>query len=212
MSLPLFIIGFMTNPQQNFTRLAPPSQTPNHSPSQTHNPDTAKYILDTSVILKAQITCYHPAVCPGFWEFMTIRHLAELLFSVDVVHDELRAKAEEYAKEYMRVWLAQNSSAEQFFLSTKGKAVRREHRRMRQIIKANSSYNPSQVEKFVNGADLKQVAYAKVHGYVVVTEEKPADDAYSKVRIPDVCRQFGVPCRNTFDMLEELNIAFILPN
>ena len=192
----------------NQTRNQPQTQTP--SPSQTHNPGTAKYILDTSVILKAQITCYHPAVCPGFWEFMTIRHLAELLFSVDVVHDELRAKAEEYAKEYMRVWLAQNSSAEQFFLSTEDDAVQEEFARMKRIIEANSSYNPSQVKQFIDGADLKQVAYAKVHGCVVVTEEKPADDAYSKVRIPDVCRQFGVPCRSTFGMLVELGIAFVL--
>ena len=181
-----------------------PSQTP------TYSPDTANYILDTNVILKAQATYYRPTICPGFWEFMTYRHLAELLFSLDIVHDELLANPDEYAKEYMSVWLAQNSSAEQFFLNTKHKSVRREHRRMRQIIKANTSYNQSQVEKFIDGADLWLIAYAKVYGCVVVTEEQPAKPSSSKVSIPDICRQFGVPCRNTFDMLEELGIAFVL--
>ena len=186
------------------------NRTEPQAPSQTHNPDTAKYILDTNVILKAQATYYRHTICPGFWQFMTIRHLAGLLFSLDVVHTELLAKADEYAKEYLRTWLAQHSSAEQFFLSTKDYAVRREHARMSRIIKANTSYNQKQVKRFLAGADLKQIAYAKVYGCVVVTEEQPADDASSKVRIPSICRQFGVPCRSTFDMLEELEIAFVL--
>ena len=215
MSLPLFIIGFMTNPQQNFTRPAPlsePPPTPTRTPSQppTYSPSTANYIFDTNVILKAQITCYHPTICPGFWEFMTLRHWAGLLFSLDVVHDELLANPGEYDQEHLRVWLAQNSSAAQFFLRAKDDAVKKEFERMQEIIEANSNYNQKQVEKFINGADLWLIAYAKVHGCVVVTEEQPADDAYSRVRIPDICRQFGVPCRNTFGMLEELGIAFVL--
>ena len=185
---------------------------PNHSPSQTHSPATAKYIFDTNVILAAQATYYRPSICPGFWEFMARRHWAELLFSLDAVLNELRADAEKYDAEYLKVWLAQNSSEEQFFRSTEDDAVDQERMRMRQIIEANSSYNQAQVDKFINGADLWLVAYAKVYGCVVVIEERPADKASSQVRIPDICRQFGVPCRNTFDMLEELGIAFGLLN
>ena len=133
------------------------NQPLNYDPGQTltYSPDTARYILDTNVILKAQATYYRPTICPGFWEFMTYRHLAELLFSLDVVHTELLANPGEYAKEYMKVWLAQNSSAEQFFLSTKDGAVEQEHKRMSQIIKANTSYNQKEVDKFIDGADLK---------------------------------------------------------
>ena len=178
----------------------------------SYSPATAQYIFDTNVVLAAQATYYRPSICPGFWQFMTHRHWAELLFSLDVVHAELLANAEKYDAEHLQVWLAQHSSEERFFLSTDDDAVDRERTRMIQIIEANSSYNPSQVEKFINGADLWLIAYAKVHDCVVVTEEQPADDAYSKVRIPDICAQFGAPCRSTFDMLEELDIAFILPN
>ena len=143
---------------------------------------------------------------------MSLRHLAELLFSLDVVHAELLAKADKYAREYLKAWLAQYSSAERFFLSTRDDAVKRERIRMRRIIEANSSYNPKQVKRFLAGADLWLIAYAKVHGCVVVTEEQPAKPSSSKVSIPDICRLFGVPCRSTFDMLEELSIVFGLLN
>ena len=178
----------------------------------SYSPAATQYIFDTNVTLAAQATYYRPSICPGFWEFMARRHSAELLFSLDVVHTELLANAEKYDAEHLQMWLAQHSSEERFFLSTDDQAVKREHDRMSQIIEANSSYNQTQVEKFINGADLWLIAYAKVHGCVVVTEERPANKAFSKVRIPDICAQFGVPCRSTFDMLEELNIAFILPN
>ena len=176
----------------------------------SYSPGGAKYIFDTNVILGAQKTYYRPTICPGFWEFMTHRHLAELLFSLDVVHDELLAKADKYAREYLRVWLAQHSSAERFFLKAQDREVKRERDRMSQIIEANSSYNQTQVKRFLAGADLWLIAYAKVHGCVVVTEEQPAKPSSSKVSIPDICRLFGVPCRSTFDMLEELGIEFVL--
>ena len=186
----------------NQTQIQPP----------TYSPATANYILDTNVILGAEKRYYRITICPGFWEFMSRRHSAELLFSLDVVHTELLANPGEYDKEYMRVWLAQHSFEERFFLKAKDPAVKRERDRMGQIIEANSSYNQTQVKRFLAGADLWLIAYAKVYGCVVVTEERPADEASSELRIPNICRQFGVPCRNTFDMLEELNIAFGLLN
>ena len=186
--------------------------TPANITEPAYSPAMAQYIFDTNVILAAQATYYRPSICPGFWEFMARRHWAELLFSLDVVHDELLVKTEKYAKEYLQAWLTQNSSEEQFFRSTREDAVKQEHERMSQIIKANSSYNHDQVEKFLTGADLWLIAYAKVYGCVVVTEERPAGKAASQVRIPDICRQFGVPCCNTFDMLEELSIFFGLLN
>jgi len=38
--------------------------------------------------------------------------------------------------------------------------------------------------------------------------ETPAPLSRNKVKIPDVCHQFGIPWRNTFEMLEELRVAF----
>jgi hypothetical protein len=54
------------------------------------------------------------------------------------------------------------------------------------------------------------IAYAKVHGCTVVTHEVHAPDAKRKVPIPNVCLAFGVPCCNTFEMLDALRPQFVL--
>lgn len=55
-------------------------------------------------------------------------------------------------------------------------------------------------------ADPYLVAHGHVHGYVVVTEEKPSANPKSKPKIPDVCNAYSVAWLNTVTMLRQLNI------
>ncbi len=54
------------------------------------------------------------------------------------------------------------------------------------------------------------IAYAKVNGHIVVTHEEMAPRAKKTVPIPNVCIQFGVDYCNTFTMLRELQVRFVL--
>ena len=62
--------------------------------------------------------------------------------------------------------------------------------------------------KFATGADGWLVAYAKVHGATVVTNEQSAPESRREIKLPDLCDQFGVSRANTFAMLRALNIQF----
>lgn len=62
--------------------------------------------------------------------------------------------------------------------------------------------------KFATGADGWLVAYAKVHGAIVVTNEQRAPESKREVKLPDVCEQFGVTPEDTFSMLKVLGIRF----
>jgi Domain of unknown function (DUF4411) len=42
----------------------------------------------------------------------------------------------------------------------------------------------------------------------LVTQETSAPLSRNNVKIPDVCRKFGVPWQNTFEMLKGLGAAF----
>ena len=57
-------------------------------------------------------------------------------------------------------------------------------------------------------ADGWLAAYARVYNAVVVTQEVFNADVRKRVPLPNVCRQFGVDCRDTFEMLRELEVRF----
>ena len=60
--------------------------------------------------------------------------------------------------------------------------------------------------KFATGADSWLVAYARIHGAIVVTNEQSALESKREVKLPDVYDQFEVPHNNIFAMLRVLNI------
>ena len=49
---------------------------------------------------------------------------------------------------------------------------------------------------------------ARQHGFVVVTQEAPAPESKTDVKVPDVCEAFKVPYIDTFEMLEKLGVQF----
>ena len=72
-------------------------------------------------------------------------------------------------------------------------------------------YTPAAKAEFadVSNADGWLVAYAKVNGFAVVTHEVPSN-GLKRVKIPNICGQFGVEFFDTFDMLEDLKGNFVL--
>jgi len=63
-------------------------------------------------------------------------------------------------------------------------------------------------QHFLDGADPWIIAQAKVRGDVVVTHEKLVNDESTKVKIPNICVQFGVKYVDTYKMLRELGARF----
>jgi hypothetical protein len=54
------------------------------------------------------------------------------------------------------------------------------------------------------------IAYARASTLTIVTHEEYAPDAKRKVPIPNVCLEFDVEYRNTFEMLKDLKVRFVL--
>src|SRR5690349_20386867 len=47
------------------------------------------YLLDTNVFIEAKNRYFGFDICPGFWEWLLLRHAAGTIFSVDAVRTEL---------------------------------------------------------------------------------------------------------------------------
>jgi len=74
----------------------------------------------------------------------------------------------------------------------------------------SSHYKSSALAEFLDGssADACLVAYALNQGIPLITYEKSEPGSKKKIKIPDVCIQFGVSCLSTIDMFRILGQSF----
>ena len=94
-----------------------------------------------------------------------------------------------------------------FFLPTDTAEVATEYAAIVQWVQSNYQRQDA-ISSFAAKADGWLIAYAKVHGFKIVSEEKLNLGMKKRVANPNVCHQFGVPYCNVFEMLRELNVRF----
>jgi len=165
------------------------------------NGEPTCYILDTSVFTQAYRTYYHFDIAPGFWEALLKHASTGVLLSIDRVRDEI-----DKGKDDLTEWI--NSKFHDRFESTSDTGVLAAYGEVIRWATAQSQYTDGAKATFANAenADAWVVAYARAKGYVVVTQEKPAQNSRTNIKIPDVCRAFSVKCIDTFTMMRSLGI------
>jgi Domain of unknown function (DUF4411) len=67
-----------------------------------------------------------------------------------------------------------------------------------------TKYKSHQAMAFSKGADVWIIAHALVDQGIVVTQESSLHPNAQKARIPDVCKQFNLPCIDGLQMLKKL--------
>ncbi len=162
------------------------------------------YLVDSDVFITAKNLYYAFDICPGFWKSVLHFHQSGRVFTVDRVRNELLAG---HAAEDLVRW-AKDDVPQGFFLPVDTDAVVGAYTEVMLWVQRHPSYFDHAKAKFAAGADGWLVAYARVHGSTVVTNEQSAPEARREVKLPDVCDHFGVRRDNTFSMLRSLKIQF----
>jgi hypothetical protein len=72
----------------------------------------------------------------------------------------------------------------------------------------HTRYTDAAKAKFASGADGWLVAFSRIHGTTLVTNEQPAPESKREIKLPDVCEKFKVSYVDTFAMLEFLGVQF----
>ncbi len=162
------------------------------------------YLVDSDVLITAKNLYYAFDICPGFWEFLLHHHREGRIFSVDRVRNELLAGRR---TEDLVQWV-RNEVPGEFFLAVDTEKVARVYTDIMMWVQRRPNYLDHAKAKFATGADGWLVAFAQVHGAIVVTNEQPAPASKKDVKLPDVCQEFKVPRENTFDMLRALKAQF----
>ena len=157
------------------------------------------YVLDADVFMTAARSYYAFEVAPAFWEAL-VRHASNgQLFSIDRVKDEIQR-----GKDDLVEWT--NNTFYPWFVSTAEDDAIAVYRQIMRWAQAQSQFFDYAKDEFAHGADGWLVAYGKAKGCVVVTNETFEPAIKRKIKIPNVCRAFGVPYIDTFQMLRSLGI------
>lgn len=162
-----------------------------------------KYLLDADVFITAKNTYYPFDVVPGFWECLDEFSTVKTIGSIDKVKEELAR-----GKDELSDWVDKHLSPA--FVSTNNPDIIEPYARIINWVEGNSQFKPSAKSDFAAGSDGWLIAYAKANGCVVVTNEAFNPEIKKKVPIPNVCRQFNVSYINTFELLKELGVKFVL--
>lgn len=165
----------------------------------------SKYLIDANVLMEANRRYYSLDLAPAFWNFLIRSAKEKFVISIDRVYDEILKGKDDLAE-----WT--KNSFNFAFANTKDdeRVIEFYAELMQWAVKQDQFSQPAKDEfARVENADAWLIAYAKIHSYVIVTQEVLDLNIKKKIPIPNVCEQFDIKYINTFQMLRGLNFRFI---
>lgn len=159
-----------------------------------------QYCIDANTFIEAKNIHYAMDFCPGFWD-MIDKNTKSSIFSISQVYDELSAGNDELAE-----WTKDRKESG-LFIDTFDEPTQRVFQRIADYVIAN--YEIEHAEHFLKGADAWLIAKCKTIEATVVTKEVLAPGA-KKVKIPNICKHFGVSFIQTHEMIRDVSAKYIL--
>ena len=170
-----------------------------------------RYLLDANSFINAKNDYYRFDFCPAYWEWIIDKHDEDKVFSLDKVKDEILQ-----GQDQLSHWIKEKEQKElkKFFLPSEKLMDYEEFKDVSEWVnKRYPKHAKRTTDKFLAGADMRLVVYAKiVEGYTVVTHERLVAENSEKVKIPNDCNQFGIKWISPFDLLAEEKAKFVLEN
>lgn len=151
------------------------------------------FLVDTNFLGTAE-TFYPEGVFPTLWS-----ELKRTLFTADVYfHRYVDAELQKWNHPRLN-WYLNNVQHSQI-LHPDGDEINA-YREVTEWAVNHPTYRQSAATTFLNAADSWLVASGARHGYTIVSNEKPAPNSVSKIKIPDAAGAFQVKCVTLLEFL-----------
>lgn len=160
-----------------------------------------RYLLDSNTYIQAKNQYYDMGFCPGYWDWLDSKFGSSEVGSIEFIGKELKDGNDdlaEWSKSRSGHFIKHDDSETQTIFTDIVNFV------------MTQDFNPANRDTFLEKGDPWLIAKAKVLGATLVTHEAVVSPNTKKVKIPNICQEFGVRCISTFDMLRELNPKFML--
>lgn len=160
------------------------------------------YCLDANIFITPSNLYYSMDFCSGYWDAIDTYTQDGSVLILDQVYHEL-TKGESDVSEWIKE-RKDNGLVKKFH----DEETQKEYQMMADYV-AKSDYKPEVIAEFLSGADLWIIAACKAHGLVLVTKEIYSDSK-KKIKIPNICKKFGVEYIDDFEMIRRLKVNFVL--
>lgn len=142
--------------------------------------------------------------CPGYWDWLEKQFNGGNICSIDNVYVEIvesKDTLSSWAKDHKPHFVDIDDDDTQTVFADVANYVMSLERK-------------TEVEKarFLAKADPWIIAKAVTMGATIVTHEVRVADDSKKVKIPNICDNYGISCINTFELLLKLEAKFSMAN
>lgn len=161
------------------------------------------FIVDTNFFIQAFHAHYPMDVVPSFWSKVEDLANQNLIISVDKVQAELSQHEND-----LKDW-CDNVLPADFFKDTFS-VLSAYSQLARWATSPTVQYTTQAINQFldINEADAWIVSYGLAQSLGVVTYEQSAPLSKKRIKIPDVCNVFNVPCLHPIEMFRRLRVTF----
>ena len=159
---------------------------------------TPMYCFDTSALVDFNQRSMPLKVVPDVWAYLSSLTEKGLVLSPMEVYREILKKDDEvsrWIKPRKKGVFREPSTEEQYFLT---------NNILVDFPNCLRGYESTDLL-----ADPWIVAFAKINSLTVITYETPnGGGSLSKVKIPDMCKQYDIPYMNTLDLIKKTGLIF----
>lgn len=158
-----------------------------------------KYLIDANIFITAHRQHYPFDVAPSFWE-QIVEKASDKIVIIEQVQAEIIKGADELTDWY-------KSECNNFTVfGIPDQNVIEAYANIINSINENVRYKQSVKDEFARVADSWLCAYWLAYGYPIVTLEKFDSDTRKRIKIPNVCEEFGVRYIDLIQFMREVNM------
>lgn len=160
------------------------------------------YLLDSNTFIEAKDRYYTMDICPGYWDWILHANKIKVVASIELVKQELIKRNDDLAK-----WVKEHPD---LFISQSDPKTQEFYSKIVNYVQGLSGFRQEVKADFLDGADTWLIAKAGANSATIVTHEKYDKQIKRKIKISNVCEHYEINCINTFELLHELKVQFVL--
>ncbi len=159
----------------------------------------AKYLIDANVFMTAHRQLYPFDLAPSFWEQL-VEKASDRIVIIEEIQKEIRKGQDLLVK-----WYKQECS-KFTVLGIPEPDVINAYRMIINSVNVSKRYTRLAKQEFASSADSWLCAYGLASGETIVTLETYDAEIKKRVKIPNICRVFGIQYIDLIQFMREIGI------
>ena len=158
-----------------------------------------KYLIDANVFMTAHRQLYPFDLAPSFWKQL-VEKASDRIIIIEAIQKEIRKGQDLLLEWYER------ECGNFTVLGMPTPEVTGSYKRIINSVNDNEQYLQSAKMEFASSADLWLCAYGLALGETIVTSKTYDAEIKKRVKIPNICREFGIKYIDLLQFMREIAI------